>query len=604
MEKVEGWLNEMLSAHESSLDGLEAWSLETLSTSIVARFKLSAEELTLTFRPVDGEPSWFSSESVAVNVACQTQPSSEEVRRLLRQLRGLFVNLPGAFTGTKSSPSRGDTQALLTAPSPKLHRAAFHAWKLLHEDKRLMPVVERHDGMEETKWRTLVQQDFYPHPGVLGVEVGEEAILEGWKRVSQDIRDAKAPRKVGLYIHFPFCAERCRFCYCSMTTSIGGGRLTQYHQRLLSELERYGEAIRGLELSSVYIGGGTPSLMNVEMLKSFFRTLHQAFKIPPSTQFTFETNPDSLNPTKLEVMARVGRVNRITLGVQTLDPEAQRRANRFNNAGQVRELVAKAKSEGMLVHIDLMAGMDGQSFDSFKQDVHFILSLKPESLHLSGFRPVALDSPTHDVEQVENRREMLRWGNRQLSEHGLNSRLGLPPTSRRDAGNLQFVHGREESASLIGIGVAANAHAFGQYFYETSEGFDTMAGVDAALPILTEGSSRVMRAVPSGVEDEAHRYVIANLQEGFLLSRFRKLFAREPRELNPEAWDLLLDTGVLSIVGDEVKSHIRSHRERLIYGVLFYSPWVVQRMNDLWGDEYNPTEPYLEWLNAMTVGAS
>ncbi len=596
------WLALAFGRLAGDLPGLKDWSVDPQAVPVRARLELEGHEILVDARAPDEHASWLSRPTVSFNVRCDADPTPEVVRAFLRDLKRSLERLPpDPLKFPAPVPPISRPRRAPSGRDERLRKASFYAYKALSTDPRIMPPIQRSDGKTVTKWRTLVLQEFYPYVGAIGVPTPEEEIRNGWRETARRIREGSAPNRLGLYIHFPFCTVRCHFCYCSMTDTIADGSMARYVDQLAKDLRAYGELVDDLPISSVFMGGGTPSLMTRAQMEQLFGAMHGSFTIPQTTQITVETNPDSLNDEKLDVMQRVGRVNRVTIGVQSLDAEAQRRANRFNKADKIRSVTKAAHERGILVNMDVMAGMDGQSFEAFQSDVSFALSVEPDSLHLSGFRPVHATLPEHDREQVERRRKMLSWGNAILREHGIVPRLGMPSSRDESACNAQIVEWRDYNASLLGVGVSAYAHSFGSHFYETSKNYETTAGIDASLLRVVD-RHRTYYAVPSDDDEEAHRYLLHNFQDGYAVSHFRSLFGRAPWEVAPDGWKDLEDMGALSVEGDRVIAHVDPHADKVIYGVFLYSPAVLERMDRLWGTEYDRTVDYEAWVRDICAG--
>jgi coproporphyrinogen III oxidase-like Fe-S oxidoreductase len=570
---------------------VRAWSAVAGAPWDTVRLEREAHAVLLSARPIDELPSWHATGAVAFNVRCEVDPAPSSVHAFLEELRPRLDEL----APPRTPPRRSGIEQ-------RLHRAAFLAHQVLRHDPRILPVIERHDGESTSSWRTLIMQEYYPYPGALGDRTSAEEIAEGWSRTVANIRAGRAPRHTGIYVHVPYCAMRCRFCYCSMTETVARPDVSAYVDHLCRELERYGALLDGTPITSVFIGGGTPSLLPTADLSRLFAAMHASFDIPDSTQITMETNPDSLTPGKVALLATEGRVKRLTLGIQSIDPDTQHRANRFNRPEKIRELARAIHDAGLILHTDVMAGMDGQTFEAFQRDVEFALSIEPDSLHLSPFRPVSLDGHA-DPEQVERRRRMQAWGDERLEQRGLRALLGFPRSARHEAINAQLVEWREEASSLVPIGVSAYGNSFAGHGYENSA-HAGMAEVDAALVQLRRQGQPMMRAVAMDEAEEAHRYLIHMLLEGFSVAKFRAMFGMAPRELAPEAWDDLIELGALSVDGDAVSSHIDNQADKCILGAMLYGPRVVEAIERRWGQAYDASTNYAAWIHAISNGSS
>ncbi len=449
-------------------------------------------------------------------------------------------------------------------------------------------------------WRALTSEDLYPHVSDLGKLVSEREIWDAWERALSRVSQGTAPAKVGLYVHIPFCAVACTFCYCGKTDRFKRDGFDHYIDSIIGEIDRYAPMFHGTKITSVYFGGGTPSLLSAAALERVFSTLHRCFEVPEGTQAIVEGNPDSLSEKKIEVLAKVGRVTRLTVGVQTLDAEAQRRARRFNQPEQVRAAVAAAKKHGIEhVNVDLMAGLDGQSFESFQHDMEFLLSLEPDSIHINAFRPqpwtkFALGGQEMSDEQVRLRDEMLEWGTERL-EGGGYSHLDQGLGKTRNAANIQDYDLRKLNGSLLGLGTPARSHSFAGHYYEPDLG---TGNVDAALLAHREGRRRI-RAVAVDDEGERYRYLVHNLHTGFSLSEFQKLWGLPPWSVAPEGWDRLERLGVVEVDGDRVQTDFGDHADLMIYRTFLYDPRISDCIEALWGPEYDKTVDYAERLYRM-----
>ena len=565
------------------------WEIATTPEGLRVDVNFDGEEIVLAIRPRDGAIAFAKTRSLAINIACndnefRLNPRAEKFLRLVVTLlqrtdRGnLFVPQIGAAGAARKPRFSSEAQAH-EALSEKLRYAAFIGWK------------------------AITTEDLYPHTQALGDIVGAKEIVAGWERTLKRIEEGRAPEKLGLYIHIPYCATCCEFCYCAKTDRFARGDLYAYVDRLIDEIELFRPTFAKARFTSVYFGGGTPSILNAELLKRLITTLYDAFEVPDGTQVVFEGNPDTLNEQKIQILAELGRVSRLTIGVQTLDAETQKRARRFNKHEHVSEAVEAARKFGIPhVNIDLMAGMDGQTFDAFKNDLNFVLSLQPDSLNINGFRPLARTIWTSKgnemgSEQIELRDAMITWGRERLSEFGLIPQRGVDPARTRLAANIQEYDLRRQNSSLLGLGHAARSHAFGSYFYSSRVGSD----FDASLREQIEEERR-WTAVPVDIRAEQQKFLIENLVTGFSCKTFKKIFGVDPWDVERPVLENLENLGVLRRSGDTVYSYPGKSANVLMYRSLFYSGEVLERMHERWASEYDPSIDYRARLEHLVGG--
>jgi oxygen-independent coproporphyrinogen III oxidase len=189
----------------------------------------------------------------------------------------------------------------------------------------------------------------------------------------------------GLYVHLPFCAAICT--YCDFASEVyAAARAQRYLDALENELRvRVTElAVRGtFAPRTIFLGGGTPSALNVPELTRFFSLLKQHVDTSKVEEFTIEANPGSTEPAKLEFLLKQG-VNRISFGVQSFQPHLLKLLGRVHGATQGREAVAMARAAGFTnVSIDLMHGLPTQSLDDVRRDIDETIRLGTD--HVSAY---------------------------------------------------------------------------------------------------------------------------------------------------------------------------------------------------------------------------
>ncbi|MDD7339897.1 MAG: radical SAM family heme chaperone HemW [Eubacteriales bacterium] len=147
--------------------------------------------------------------------------------------------------------------------------------------------------------------------------------------------------KLGIYIHIPFCERRCK--YCDFTSSIfNQDRMKEYLDHLLLEIKNNEELLKNYLVDTIFIGGGTPSLLSVEDLRRLVDGLAGVINLDENNEFTIETNPNSISEEKLLAYRELG-VNRISIGVQSFNDRLLRIISRLHTADEAREKIKLAK---------------------------------------------------------------------------------------------------------------------------------------------------------------------------------------------------------------------------------------------------------------------
>lgn len=590
-EPARAWLERVLRLFARNAP-LGRYQVTEAPGELLLELELEGVSARLAVRPKDDQPAWAHTRLLSLTITSNTEddlPRETEhqlllLKSLLHRAEPLALEFP--TRGHAPLPEHPPIRFLGRMKAPALEERARSQGELAFA--------------AYVAWRAISTEDLYPHVSELGDLITPREVLDGWERTLGRVRAGTAPDKVGLYVHIPFCAVACHYCYCGKTDQFDRAGFDAYVDDLIVEMQRYSEVFAGTPLTSVYFGGGTPSLLPPAALERVLGEMHRAFDVPDGTQIIFEGNPDSLSEKKIEILAKVGRVSRLTVGVQTLDPEAQRRARRHNRPEEVSAAVAAAKKHGIAhVNVDLMAGLDGQSLQSFKDDMDFVLGLGPDSIHINAFRPnprtkYALDGQEMSDEQRELRDQMLAWGTDRLQGGGY-SHLDQGQGKTRDAANIQDYDLRRVNGSLLGLGNPARSHSFASHYYgpEVPNG-----DIVAALLADREGRRRV-RAVPVDDMGEAHRFLVHNLHTGFSLSHFRALWGKDPWEVCPHGFGKLQRLGVVQVDGDRVETDPGDHADMMIHRVFLYGEQMYDRVMRAWGSDYDTRTDYGALLDKM-----
>ncbi len=186
----------------------------------------------------------------------------------------------------------------------------------------------------------------------------------------------------GLYLHIPFCKCRCIYCDFYSTTQ-GAETRRHYIAALCNEMAIRKQELKGTVLGSIYLGGGTPSQLSIDELQTLFRQIESLFPIANDVEITLEANPDDLTETYIQQLRRLP-INRISLGVQTFDPQQLAFLRRRHTAQQAISAVKLCQQAGFgNISIDLIYGLPGQTLEAWSNDLQQALQL--HTPHLSAY---------------------------------------------------------------------------------------------------------------------------------------------------------------------------------------------------------------------------
>ena len=190
-------------------------------------------------------------------------------------------------------------------------------------------------------------------------------------------------RDVGIYIHIPYCKKKCHYCDFLSFLLPCGNEAADYIMGVKKELQLLAPRIENAKAGSLYFGGGTPSLLPLQYFREIVSAVKEQVLLSPYVEFTVEANRD-LSRENLRGMVSLG-VNRLSLGVQSMNDRLLRSMGRLHTAEEAREAFYLAREEGMEnISIDLMHGLPGQTLDDWRTTLEAVIGLNPEHISVYG----------------------------------------------------------------------------------------------------------------------------------------------------------------------------------------------------------------------------
>ena len=324
---------------------------------------------------------------------------------------------------------------------------------------------------------------------------------------------------LSLYLHYPFCKKKCNYCDFYSLPDLSGKR--RYEKALAESLSCFKEA-RGREVSTVYFGGGTPSLFSKEGLDEIFSAIRENFSLLPGAEITVEMNPESASEEILSAFAEKG-VNRISFGVQSSSEKELSALGRLHNFSDAKLAVERARRAGIdNISLDLMYGLPEQTFFSFQKSLEDVLSLSPK--HISFYlltlsTDVPLYQKRHLLPDEETVRKMYLYASAFLQENGFEhyeiSNAAKPGFRSRH--NETYWTGGE----YLGFGPGAHS-------YFNSKRFFVKDGVEEFI-LASNPADRLSEMEMIGKEDLLTEYLMLSLRrkEGISLDVLSQLAGKE-----------------------------------------------------------------------------
>ena len=278
-------------------------------------------------------------------------------------------------------------------------------------------------------------------------------------------------KRLELYLHIPFCERKC--LYCDFLSAPGSEFVRKsYVNQLVEEIRSQALVYPDYQVSTIFIGGGTPSVLKGQQIRNLVDAVYESFPVEAEAEMTIECNPGTLDEEKLEAYLECG-INRISLGLQSSDNEELKllgRIHTFEDFLHSYELVRKAGFHN--VNVDLMSAIPYQTPEKWKHTLKDVLMLKPE--HISAYSLIVEPgTPFHDLYSGEEGRkalpdedadrEMYRETGRLLKQYGYEryeiSNYAKPGYECRH--NIGYWTGEE----YAGLGLGASSYVKGHRFH-------------------------------------------------------------------------------------------------------------------------------------------
>lgn len=191
--------------------------------------------------------------------------------------------------------------------------------------------------------------------------------------------------KMSLYIHIPFCRSKCLYCdFCSFAAS--ETETGRYMDSLCKEIRLAAAEWPDAEISTVYFGGGTPSIVPAKLMSRVLEQLHQSFRIPAGIEFTSEANPGTVQEDWLKTMTAAG-MNRLSLGLQAKQNRLLQLLGRIHSYAQVQETLAMAREHGVQnLSVDLMYGLPTQTVEDYLASIRAAAQLGVQHISAYGLK--------------------------------------------------------------------------------------------------------------------------------------------------------------------------------------------------------------------------
>ncbi len=357
--------------------------------------------------------------------------------------------------------------------------------------------------------------------------------------------------QIELYVHIPFCIRKCNYCDFLSFPS-GENDHDDYVRALCFEIEEMGRLAAEENVISIFIGGGTPSLLKPEEMEKILNKIYHSFHINKDAEVSMEANPGTLNREKLEAYHKMG-INRLSIGLQSTEDSCLRKLGRIHTFDQFNENYQEARLVGFdNINIDLMSALPGQTVESYRETLETVLALKPE--HISSYSLILEEgTPFYEDDQLidllpdeDSERKMYEMTKEILGEHGYSryeiSNYALPGRECRH--NL----GYWDDVSYIGLGLGASSYWRGARFSNES---DLKRYIESpfVLPKERDDYQELSK------EEQMEEYMFLGLRKcaGVSVKLFKDKFGLDMEVIYGEIIHKYMEMGYLEITGDNLR---------------------------------------------------
>lgn len=350
--------------------------------------------------------------------------------------------------------------------------------------------------------------------------------------------------RIGLYIHIPFCRQKC--LYCDFPSWAGKeGQMQAYVDALTKELRNRGNLYQGKQVVSVFFGGGTPTVLEIPMLKQLMQAVFEHWDVAADAEITAEANPGTLGQEMAEALREMG-FNRLSMGVQAWQNRLLKELGRIHTIETFLENYQAVRAAGFAnVNTDLMFALPQQTLADWQETVREMVALQPE--HISAYSLI-LEEGTPFFDRYEKGelepaaeeldREMYHWAVDYLAENGYEQYeiSNFAKKGRQSRHNRIYWQAEE----YLGMGLGAHSYMEGERFHNPYD-LQTYIAADGAVSLLKEEAETITE------EDALAEFMFLGLRltEGVTFERFRRRFGREMMDVYGEQVTDLVAKGLL-----------------------------------------------------------
>lgn len=355
-------------------------------------------------------------------------------------------------------------------------------------------------------------------------------------------------KRLGLYIHIPFCDRICN--YCDFTAFQGANsKIKEYIEALKKEIELKGN--KNFLIDSIFIGGGTPSFIDGKYIFEIVEKVKENFIVLDNIEISIETNPKTFDKKKLEYY-KSAKINRVSIGVQSFNDVILKELGRNHNSKEAFDSIELVKKFDFDLNLDLIFGYQSQTIEDILYDLEIVKNINPE--HISYYALIIEEKTKFKALQNAGKLDFLDEETERKMYHLIVEKLEGMGLNQYEVSNFtkvgkESVHNKKywNCQEYLGLGISAHS-------YLNDERFSNTVNLSKYIKELQNGNIPVDFREKLDMPTKKFEYIIMNmrLKEGFLISDYNRLFESDFLEENKKAVKIGLENNVVEIKDDRI----------------------------------------------------
>lgn len=363
------------------------------------------------------------------------------------------------------------------------------------------------------------------------------------------IENKKQTGQVGIYLHIPFCVKKCNYCDF-LSAPANWNTQKRYVEALKKEISFYQDRLENYTISSIFFGGGTPSVLEEKWIKELLEIIFEAYSVEEDAEITIEANPETLTKEKLESYKKAG-INRLSIGLQSTENEQLKRLGRIHTYEKFLEIYAFARNAGFdNINVDLMSALPFQTQSEWEETLRKVVSLVPKPEHISAYSLIIEEGTQfYEIEEdlslpKEEADRQMYWRTKELLEREgyLRYEISNYALPGKESRHNQIYWNLKE---YLGMGLGAASYFGGSRFKNTED-------LKEYLSFLEDSNLQHNKKEKIGLQRD-----IQILSKKERMEEFMFLGLRQMKGISEHKFLELFQVNVMELYGNKVESAIQ-----------------------------------------------